>query len=144
MKRLLIAAVILLVANIGIGAAFCVMAFWPYKPLRLDNEPLPILNRSKEVEAGNKLYYRLKGKKNTNKPVMIIKQLIDTDVLYTLPIMWGNLPQGDFNKTIPTDLPANIEAKEYQMRITYSYPITPFRWVSVVANTERFIVTNGQ
>jgi hypothetical protein len=123
------------------AAILITLFFWtlyPYKPLVINNRPLPI--EQKEIEMHETINYTLDYCKNMNIPVTIRRKLKD-GIIFTLPeITTGVNTIGCRVETYALEVPHSLPAGEYIMIIEYVYQVNPIREVVVTTHTEKFEV----
>lgn len=123
--------------------------FYPYKTIVFLNEPFPIVNDGLERDKdtgypilypGDKLYYQVEYNKYINKKCFVTRQLMN-DYIITLDNLVGNVPNG-YNKIKSCDvkIPLDCEPGKYYLRTTFSYQVNSLREISVIADTETFII----
>jgi len=114
--------------------ALCGIVLWPYNPIRID--VLKITNNG-PVTLGTPVFYCMTGEKYTDKPGVVIRQLINSRLI-TYTALDGNVETGPFiiNNYLETgtgDLPGI-----YHMRMTIKYTYFGFWEVITALNSLPF------
>ena len=114
-----------------------ILALIPLDPLTINS--VTIVNSQKMVVAGEKLHYIVDTDKHIQKPAKITRQLINERTIYYTSVD-SNLPRGASIRgeslgTSSADMPGI-----YHLRMTYTYRYFYFRDVSVVADSDIFMI----
>jgi hypothetical protein len=129
-----------LIFLVAFGLLF-IYAYWnlyPYVPIVV-KQPIEICNENKEVRPGEHLIYKLDMDKRMPLPCTITKQLINDFIITYSPIV-GNLPEGEFVKSVKIKIPKSAEPGTYRLKWEASYPVNRERNVIVTAWSEYFTI----
>lgn len=128
----------LILAFIGI----LVVSYWmlyPYEPLVINSySPLPINN--KELIVHDNIVYELDYCKNMDLPVTVRRKLVD-GLVFALPDVTTAVNEpGCRVQNFAVEVPHSLPEGDYFMTIEFVYKVNPLREVSIITNTEQFVV----
>jgi hypothetical protein len=127
--------------TIGISFIFLAVIFYwllyPYKPLVINQRPLPVLN--KEVKKGDIVHYTFDYCKYAKIPTHVNKKFSD-GIEFALPEYDVNNPSGCRVQTIATEIPMTLPEGEYIIIANYTYHVNPIRTITIKTHTEKFKV----
>lgn len=129
----------------AILGTICVLAYWlfyPYHPLTVNINPMPILNPDKSVRIGEPLLYYTDTCRNMTGTVRVSRTFVDGVLI--------NLPEHTFfQETVEcrsytnssVSIPKTLPPGEYKLVVTSYFQVNPIREVAVKLETEKFTVT---
>lgn len=111
---------------------------YPYKPLVVNNTPLPILD--KELHRHDNIIYELDYCKQMDLPVSVRRKLVDGLVFAVADVTTGINDVGCRVQNFAIEVPHSLPTGEYIMTIEYVYKVNPIREVIVRTHTEKFTI----
>lgn len=111
---------------------------YPYPTIVIHNQPVTLVN--KVVHQGEVLQVVTDYTKYTDKPATVTREFIN-DMVFTMPPYRGVLVKGSrtvimLSVKVPFDLPPG----EYYLHSILEYDFPPFRTVTYVYDSEKFMV----
>jgi hypothetical protein len=132
-KIMYLVGTLIIASAIALVGTLTFWAVYPYKPLKINEEPLHVIKK----EVKDEVYYVLDYCKNTDKPVSITNRFID-GVVFVVPDVRAFNKRGCEKITIVLDVPKVLPPGEYYIEVVYTYQMNPIREVTVETRTENF------
>ena len=121
-------------------ALVSVLLFWllyPYEPVIINREPLEVV--TKQVKAGDYLYYKVDRCRNNDSVVIIATYLVDhIQIPYPTTSVRGTI--GCEIKEYNILIPANAVPGAYTLHFTYEFQVNPIRRIINDVQSEPFEV----
>lgn len=125
----------------GLFVLYCyLVAIIPFDILRVNTEPLPVLNEDRTVKRGDtlKLYYDYC---KYFAFTATIKTVIEDGVIWELPQTKSNFETGCHTRTLEIKIPEEVPSGEkIRLTRTISYQVSPFTTKDEFLISEFFIV----
>jgi hypothetical protein len=114
--------------------------FWPYEPLVIKKNPMPVLNENKTVKAGENLIYQICWDKKMDVTGTLTRKLINDFTIDLRPSVVTN-PIGAGTDKVPVLIPLYAVPGKYILSWSAEYKVNPIRTITVYAVSEQFTVT---
>ena len=111
--------------------------FYPFNLMTSLRDEFHVL--TPEVRAGENIQFESAWQRNTDLPIVVSRQLIDTYIYHYQDIA-SNPPKDVQKKVITVKIPAYVEPGEYYFRNIHTFKVHNFREIKYFKNTEKFRV----
>jgi hypothetical protein len=137
MKLTFLLSYLVLLAGILGSLVFIYWTFYPYVPVKFLDQEFPIKNKT--VYQGQMVYYTSNYCKYMNLNATVTRTF-QNDIIYLTPSTITNRPMGCNTLQVGVQVPRELPAGQYQLHQLYVFQVNPTRTVSIVENTEEFMV----
>jgi hypothetical protein len=130
-------AILSMLAAIALIIVFTIWLNFPYKPLKFNQDLLPIVNKT--VKQGESLQYVADYCKYVDLTAQVSKRFVN-GLIYTTPTTLTNQNTGCHTVTVFVPIPPELPPGNYYLSNIYQYKMNPLRTVTIIQNTEWFEV----
>jgi hypothetical protein len=122
---------VLLLIMAGTMLTFFAMAWWPYKPLRIDAVSVD----KTQVCRGDEMCFQFTGEKFYEMPVNVLIELVDGE-RYQVMKYTSNMPKGTIFRKRCFIVPHFVKPGKYQIVWSGAYEMNAFNTVHMKARSE--------
>lgn len=136
-KIMNIVSVLTLLSVVGMTLTITYWLTFPYEVTNIKKQPMEVL--TKELKAGESLFYKIDYCKSMDSTATITKLLVN-GLVYHLGTIEGVFDKGCRVNTVQIVIPPELPVGEYHLIQQWSYKVNPVRTIKVQAETETFII----